>query len=320
MGKLGNGKLGNGQRGAFCIALSFILNAALIHQGFCESPIHRADLTRAPVRIKLGNLLAGETSQAILELKNATKSDLKIVKVDSSCGCAVGKLQVHEAKPGESLRLELVLQTKEDAANFEQSLVLHSEQFDHVIQLSAKLERLVGLKHNSFRRRSTDAPKTIELELVLHPSIDTAMRNSLSAVPLTPGLADPKIEGETIRLGVVPIKTGRSQREQLRVAIGDRTWDFPLRLVWVDRTDHAPKVPVLQDGHARMLLSFNSELLEQHPIEDWTAQIDGSPVPMKCIWKNQSKAMISIESRVGGSLEIRHNETLVFSSISISGE
>jgi len=103
----------------FAFSLAGLMGLAACHNQNTKNQPEQSNVSRqvvaaAPVMTfsetvhDFGKMIQGEIVKYSFHFKNTGKSDLKIARISTSCGCTVGKYPHEPVKPGEEANIEVI--------------------------------------------------------------------------------------------------------------------------------------------------------------------------------------------------------------------
>jgi hypothetical protein len=108
---------------------------------------HQENLTAKATEITdsylwdFGKIKEGVVAKHIFILKNESAKELKIIQVNTSCGCTVSKVKKNILKPGESADIEVKFNSKKYSGPIQQFIYVNTDNIDNsVIRFIIKAE------------------------------------------------------------------------------------------------------------------------------------------------------------------------------------
>lgn len=102
-----------------------------------ENAPHAAD----PYLWDFGKVKEGTVVKHTFILKNESAKELKIIQLNTSCGCTVSKVKKNTLKPAESTQIEVKFNSKKYSGSVQQFVYVNTDNIDNpVIRFIIKAE------------------------------------------------------------------------------------------------------------------------------------------------------------------------------------
>ncbi len=242
-----------------------------------------------------GTLWYGDPCETNLEISNAGTGTLKLLKVDSTCGCTVPQPEKRELGPGEKTRLRIRYNTKKNQVNVSQSVTIETNDPAHqTVRILVK-----GRVNNVFSASPTDklafgqllrdsqSSRTIELTCNLKERVTLAMPSGPTErfkVRL-----EELERGQRYRLTAAtlpPLKHGTNYFTLKLKTSSARfpTMDVPLSAYAMERVEVSPPSIVLSNPSPRPVLrTLRVNYLPAHPMNVTGVSASDPSVQVKLI-------------------------------------